>query len=72
VPDSATNGEAAFWTGISLVGAKRVDEAIPYLRRAYAADARWAELVRRLPAAGLLPDDKALIDSLVGGMRTSR
>lgn len=72
VPDSATNGEAAFWTGISLVGAKRVDEAIPYLRRAYAADARWAELVRRLPAAGLLPDDKALIDRLVGGMRTSR
>ncbi|HJU66058.1 MAG TPA: DUF1028 domain-containing protein [Gemmatimonadaceae bacterium] len=72
VPDSATNGEAAFWTGISLVGAKRVDEALPYLRRAYAADQRWAELVRRLPAAGLLPDDGALVNRLVAGMRVAR
>ncbi|MDQ2669513.1 MAG: DUF1028 domain-containing protein, partial [Gemmatimonadota bacterium] len=30
VPDSATNGETAFWTGITLVGAGRVEEGIPY------------------------------------------
>jgi uncharacterized Ntn-hydrolase superfamily protein len=69
VPDAATNGEAVFWTGISLASAKRVDEAIPYLRRAYAADARWAELVTRLPEVGLLPNDSALVRRLVAEMK---
>lgn len=69
VPDAATNGEAAFWTGITLAGEGRIDDALPYLARAYQQDARWATLVPRLPAAGLLPDDQALIDRLVAGMR---
>lgn len=69
LPDAATNGEAVFWTGISLANAKRVDEAIPYLRRAYAADRRWAELVTRLPEAALLPNDTALVRRLVEEMK---
>jgi uncharacterized Ntn-hydrolase superfamily protein len=69
LPDAATNGEAVFWTGISLASAKRVDEAIPYLRRAHAADARWAELVTRLPEVGLLPNDPALVRRLVTEMK---
>lgn len=69
LPDSATNGEAVFWTGISLANVGRVDEAIPYLRRAYAEDRRWSELVTRLPRSGLLPNDRALVERLVAGMR---
>ena len=69
VPDAATNGEAAFWTGISLANAKRVNEAIPYLRRAQATDARWAELVTRLPDAGLLPNEPSLVRQLVTEMK---
>ncbi|MGQ0712886.1 MAG: hypothetical protein ACT4PJ_04035 [Gemmatimonadaceae bacterium] len=46
-----------------------MDEAIPYLRRAQAADARWAELVSRLPEVGLLPNDQALVRRLVTEMR---
>lgn len=69
VPDSATNGETVFWTGITLASAGRVDEAIPYLRRAYAVDRRWAELVTRLPSVGLLPNEPGLADRLVSGMR---
>ena len=68
LPDSATNGEAVFWTGISVASARQVDRAIPFLRRAYAVWPKWAELVRRLPAAGLLPNDPALIDRLVREM----
>lgn len=68
VPDSATQGEAVFWTGITLADSDRVGEAIPYLKRAYAQDQSWAEVVRRLPAAGLLPDDVDLIDELVEKM----
>jgi uncharacterized Ntn-hydrolase superfamily protein len=69
VPDAATNGEAAFWTGISLANAKRLEEAIPYLRRAQATDARWAELVTRLPDAGLLPNDPSVVRRLVTEMK---
>jgi uncharacterized Ntn-hydrolase superfamily protein len=67
-PDAATNGEAAFWTGISLVGAGQVERAIPFLRRAQAAHPRWADLVPRLTAAGLLPEDPALVARLVREM----
>ncbi|MFC1526002.1 DUF1028 domain-containing protein [Candidatus Latescibacterota bacterium] len=69
VPDEATNGEAPFWVGVTLAGADRVDEAIPYLRRAQALDPRWARLVARLPASGLLPADEELIRRLVEGMK---
>ena len=68
VPDEATGGEAAFWVGVTLASEGRVAEAVPYLRRAQAQHDRWADLLRRLPASGLLPADDALIDRLVGGM----
>jgi uncharacterized Ntn-hydrolase superfamily protein len=68
VPDEATDGEAPFWVGVTLASEGRVDDALPYLRRAYAQDERWAELITRLPDAGLLPDDEALLDRLLSGM----
>ena len=70
LPDSATNGEAVFWTGISLASAGREREAGPYLARAYRVHPKWADLVPRLPAAGLLPADSALVRRLVSGMRS--
>jgi uncharacterized Ntn-hydrolase superfamily protein len=62
LPDSATNGEAPFWVGITLASEGRTDDAVPYLRRAYAQDEKWAELVARLPAAGLLPSEDLASD----------
>lgn len=55
VPDEATEGEAPFWVGITLASEDRVDDALPYLRRAYAQNEQWATLVERLPEVGLLP-----------------
>jgi len=69
VPDAATNGEAPFWVGVTLADAGRVDDAIPYLARAFAQDPHWAELVPRLPASGLLPEDEALVARLVAAMK---
>ena len=69
VPDEATNGEAAFWVGVTLADTGDPEQAIPYLARAYQQDKRWAELLPRLPASKLLPDDPALIDRLVQGMQ---
>lgn len=67
-PDAATNGEAAFWIGITLASSGEAEQALPYLRRAYKQDKRWAELVARLPASGLLPEDEELVTNLVNGM----
>lgn len=61
VPDSATNGEMAFWQAVTLVGIGRIDDALPLFRRAFARDPNWIELVKRLPKAGQLPADTALI-----------
>ncbi|HSG07669.1 MAG TPA: DUF1028 domain-containing protein [Longimicrobiales bacterium] len=71
VPDEATNGEAPFWVGITLASIDREDEAVPYLLRAVGQDSRWTELVRRLPAAGLLPSAE-VADRLVGRIRAGR
>jgi uncharacterized Ntn-hydrolase superfamily protein len=62
VPESA---EMVYWAGITLASVGRVEEALPRLERAYAADARWAVLTARLPEAGLLPDDPALLARLL-------
>lgn len=69
VPDSATDGEAPFWVGISLASVNRVDDALPYLRRAYAENEAWLELLNRLPEAKLLPDDEKLLSRLRKGMQ---
>ncbi|TDJ55523.1 MAG: DUF1028 domain-containing protein [Gemmatimonadetes bacterium] len=69
VSDADINGEAAFWVGVTLASIDRVEEAIPYLRRAYAQDANWAKLIPRLPASGLLPADDALVSRLVSSMQ---
>ena len=69
VPDAATGGEAPFWVGVTLASIDRVEEAIPYLQRAQAQHDRWADLIRRLPASGLLPDDDALVQHLVSQMQ---
>jgi uncharacterized Ntn-hydrolase superfamily protein len=58
------NLEIAFWLGLALAGSGRVEEGRAHIRRACAADPGWDELIRRLPAAGLLPDDPELIAQL--------
>lgn len=54
LPDRATNGEAPFWVGVTLAQNGQEDDAGAYLKRAFAVEPRWAEVVLRLPAAGLL------------------
>lgn len=59
------NHETYFWHAVTLASAERVDEALPLFARAFELWPRWRELVPRLPAAGLLPDDAALIERIV-------
>ncbi len=72
LPDEATNGEAPFWVGITLLDAGDADQALPYLQRAYRQDPRWAQLIPRLPAAGLLRADEATIQRLAKEMQSEK
>jgi uncharacterized Ntn-hydrolase superfamily protein len=62
LPDSH---ETVFWHAVTLAGAGRADEAIPLFARSFAMWPRWRELVQRLPASGLLPDDPALMKRIL-------
>jgi uncharacterized Ntn-hydrolase superfamily protein len=57
--------ELPFWQAITLVTVGREAEATPILRQVLAKEPRWADLIPRLPAAGQLPNDPALIKRLV-------
>jgi uncharacterized Ntn-hydrolase superfamily protein len=60
------NLELAFWYGLALAGKGREEEAIRVLRAPFQAHPGWVELMKRLPAAGLIPDDGELIARLAG------
>jgi tetratricopeptide (TPR) repeat protein len=62
VPDSH---EMVFWHAATLAADGRVDESLPLFGKAFAAWPRWRDLVQRLPAAGLLPDDPELMQKIV-------
>jgi tetratricopeptide (TPR) repeat protein len=62
VPDSH---EMVFWHAATLADAGKIDEALPLFARAFEAWPKWRELVERLPASGLLPDDPELIAKIL-------
>jgi uncharacterized Ntn-hydrolase superfamily protein len=62
VPD---NHETIFWHAVTLASAGREDDAMPLFAEAFERWPLWRELVQRLPASGLLPDDPALMQRIV-------
>ena len=60
------NEELAFWNGVALASNGRESEARARLAPVLAAGNGWVELLRRLPEAGMLPDDRELISRLLG------
>jgi len=58
--------ELPFWHAVTLVSIGREAEARPLFEAVFAREPVWADLVPRLPAAGLLPDDRDLIARIVG------
>jgi uncharacterized Ntn-hydrolase superfamily protein len=59
------NAEMIYWHAVALANMGRVDESLPLFKKVFAMDHNWVDLTPRLPAAGLLPDDKALIQRIV-------
>jgi hypothetical protein len=59
------HAEMAFWYGVALATAGKLDAARPLFAQSFAADPRWRELVGRLPAVNQLPKDPALLDAIL-------
>jgi uncharacterized Ntn-hydrolase superfamily protein len=60
------NAEMTFWHAVALASAGRLEEARPQFARAFKADPRWKELVRRLPEVEQLPNDPKLLEAILG------
>jgi len=59
------NAEMIYWHAIALANMGRVDESLPLFKKVFAMDKNWVDLTNRLPQAGLLPDDKQLLQKIV-------
>jgi uncharacterized Ntn-hydrolase superfamily protein len=56
--------ELPFWHAVTLASIGREAEAAPIFKAVFAKEPVWADLLERLPAAGLFPDDRALIERI--------
>jgi uncharacterized Ntn-hydrolase superfamily protein len=59
------NLELRFWQAVTMASSGLVDKALPIFAEIFATDSRWRELLPRLPASGLLPDDPELIERIL-------
>ena len=58
--------ELPFWHAVTLASIGREAEAAPIFKTVFAKEPLWADLLTRLPAAGLFPNDAALIARIQG------
>lgn len=59
------NVEIMYWTAVTLADEERVDEALPIFKMVFEKEPIWRELTKRLPATGLLKDDKDLMAKIL-------
>ena len=56
--------ELPFWQAVTLASIGKEAEAAPIFKAVFAKEPIWADLLERLPAAGLFPNDTPLIDRI--------
>lgn len=59
------NHEVVFWYALTLASNDHVDESLPQFSRAFNMWPLWRELIQRMPASGLLPDDPELMQRII-------
>jgi len=57
--------ELPFWQAVTLFVSGQEDKALPIFKDVFAREDRWARLVPRLPASGLLPNDPKKIEKIL-------
>ena len=56
--------ELPFWQAVTLADTGKLDQAIPLFQKIFMRNPDWAELVMRLPAAGLMKDDPQVLKKI--------
>lgn len=57
--------EMLFWQAVGLTDSGHLDKAIPIFQRVFKINPEWAELLRRLPASGLIKDDSQTLEKIL-------
>jgi len=66
------NVEIAFWSALTLALKGKVDQALPIFKKVFLEDTNWVEVLKRLPKAGVIPDDdtgRALMQRILNEAR---
>jgi uncharacterized Ntn-hydrolase superfamily protein len=58
--------EIRYWQAITMATAGKLEEALPIFREVFAKEPRWRVLTPRLVDAGLLPNNPALLEKIMG------
>ena len=61
--------EMPFWQAVTLADTGYLDEALPIFKSVFQKNKDWAELVKRLPASGLLKDDAEMIKKILAVLK---
>jgi uncharacterized Ntn-hydrolase superfamily protein len=56
--------ELPFWQAVTLADTGKLDQALPLFQKIFSQNPDWAELVMRLPAAGLMKDDPQVLEKI--------
>jgi uncharacterized Ntn-hydrolase superfamily protein len=57
--------ELPFWKAVTLADTGKLAEALPVFKEVFAREPIWAELLKRLPASGLIKDDKEMLAAIL-------
>ncbi|MEE8404654.1 MAG: DUF1028 domain-containing protein [candidate division Zixibacteria bacterium] len=63
---SPGNMEIIYWHAVTLVTAGEVERSLPLFKQCFEANEGWRTLIKRLVTAEILPDDKKVIEKIVG------
>lgn len=56
--------ELPFWQAVTLADTGKIEESLSIFKKVFSLNPDWAELLKRLPRAGLFKDDPELIDKI--------
>ncbi len=59
------NVEILYWTAATLAAEEQLEKALPMFKEVFAKAPVWRELTKRLPAVGLLPNDKEILQKIL-------
>ncbi len=61
--------EMPFWQAVTLADTGHINEALPIFKSVFRKNGDWAELLRRLPASGLLKDDTEMMKKIMAVLK---